>query len=80
MVWTGKSGLWNLFYMCQDDGEMYDEFGVKKKFRTKAKQGEAQVLVVHNFQWADIWHNLGGYVIVFHGWSYTPKKEGLHMN
>jgi hypothetical protein len=32
--------------MCQDDGEMYDEFGVlKKKFRTKAKQGEAQVLM-----------------------------------
>jgi hypothetical protein len=62
--------------MCQDDGEMYDEFGVlKKKFRTKAKQGEAQVLVVHNFQWADIWHNIGGYVIVFHGWSYTPKKK-----
>ncbi|CAK9219196.1 unnamed protein product [Sphagnum troendelagicum] len=28
----------------EDDGEMYDEFGVlKKKFRTKAKQGEAQV-------------------------------------
>ncbi|CAM6045734.1 unnamed protein product [Sphagnum compactum] len=31
----------------EDDGEMYDEFGVlKKKFRTKAKQGEAQIQAV----------------------------------
>ncbi len=57
---------------------MYDEFGVlKKKFWTKAKQGEAQVLVVHNFQWGDIWHNLGGYVIVFHG-LHTKKRRFTH--
>lgn len=29
-------------YNCQDDGELYDEFGnLKKKFRAKTQQAEA---------------------------------------
>lgn len=36
-----------LFPLIQDDGEMYDEFGnLKKKFRTKAKFGNALNLTV----------------------------------
>lgn len=31
-----------IFFNCQDDGELYDEFGnLKKKFRAKTQQAEA---------------------------------------
>ena len=38
--------FYNLLVYCQDDGELYDEFGnLKKKFRAKTQQTEAaQVL------------------------------------
>jgi hypothetical protein len=60
---------------------MYDEFGVlKKKFRTKAKQGETQVLVVHNFQWQISGTILVDMSLCSMGGATHPKKKGLHMN
>jgi len=46
MLYINWLWFYDFFSYCQDDGELYDEFGnLKKKFRAKTQQSEtARVL------------------------------------